>query len=127
MSITATPVPVRSCYPVRVVGAVCAVGALVAWAWTLTELTPHMPRMHEIAPMPGGDGELFLWVAELRWGAILLAALGLMAVAMRPVAGIAGAAALVVADALVERSGPAGKLVPGSPCCPARWSRRWSG
>lgn len=112
MSITATPVPVRSCHSVRVVGAVCAAGALVAWAWTLTVLTPHMPRMHEIAPTPGGDGELFLWVAELRWGAILLAALGLLAVATRPAAGIAGAAALVVADGFVERSGPAGKLVP---------------
>ncbi|WP_176984712.1 hypothetical protein [Asanoa ishikariensis] len=52
--------------------------ALIAWAYSVAVLTPAMTKVSQTAPMPGGDGELFVWVAELRWGAILLAAASLL-------------------------------------------------
>jgi hypothetical protein len=111
-----SPQSVRSRSAVRVAGAVCLVAALVAWAWTLTELTPYMSRMNDLAPMPDGDGEEFMWVSELRWGALLLAALGLVTATVTsrqaPRVGVALACALVVADAVIANNDPASKLLP---------------
>jgi hypothetical protein len=59
-------------------GVVAVLAGVLAWAYTVTYLTPAMPVMSEAAPMPGGDGEIYLWVAELRWAAILLTALGVL-------------------------------------------------
>ncbi|GAB7036995.1 MULTISPECIES: hypothetical protein [Catenuloplanes] len=65
-------------------GAAAAVAGVLAWAWTQAVLTPDMDRVAETAPTPGGPSELYMWVAELRWAAILLATLGmLVAVAER--------------------------------------------
>jgi hypothetical protein len=60
------------------IGTACLAVAVGAWAYTVSVLTPAMPQVSERAPMPGGDGEIYLWVAELRWAAILLAVLGLL-------------------------------------------------
>ncbi|AVT36838.1 hypothetical protein [Plantactinospora sp. BB1] len=88
--------------------------AVTAWAYTLTILTPRMPIVADRAPMPGGDGELFLWVAELRWAAILLAALSLLtALAHRRGALLlaAGTGTLLLGvDGAVERAGLAGSV-----------------
>ncbi|GAA1635281.1 hypothetical protein [Actinoplanes couchii] len=59
-------------------GLTALLAGVLTWAYTVTYLTPAMPLMSAVAPMPGGDGELYLWVAELRWTAILLAALGVL-------------------------------------------------
>ncbi|GIE35638.1 hypothetical protein Ait01nite_086830 [Actinoplanes italicus] len=80
-------------------GVTAVLTGVLAWAYTITYLTPAMPVMSEAAPMPGGDGEIYLWVAELRWAAILLTALGvLVATADRR---SAPRAALVVAVGLL--------------------------
>ncbi|HWS36298.1 MAG TPA: hypothetical protein VN408_26630, partial [Actinoplanes sp.] len=73
-------VSTRSLFPAVVLGAGlgAVLAGVLAWAYTVTYLTPAMPVMSSQAPMPGGDGEIYLWVAELRWTAILLAALGLV-------------------------------------------------
>ncbi|MFC4065275.1 hypothetical protein [Actinoplanes subglobosus] len=63
---------------VLVAGVVATLAGVLSWAYTVTYLTAAMPVMSAAAPMPGGDGELYLWVAELRWAAILFAALGLL-------------------------------------------------
>lgn len=111
-----SPERVRSRPAVRVVGAVVVIAAVVAWAWTLTGLTPAMTRVNEVAPTPGGDTEVFMWVAELRWGAILLAGLGLVTAAVTapraPRAGFVLAGALVIADAAFAHNGPDGNLLP---------------
>ncbi|WP_285473501.1 hypothetical protein [Actinoplanes sp. NBRC 101535] len=60
------------------VGSACLTLGVVAWAYTLAILDPAMPVVSRNAPMPGGDGEIYLWVAELRWTAILIAALGML-------------------------------------------------
>ncbi|WP_430789992.1 hypothetical protein [Actinoplanes sp. G11-F43] len=59
-------------------GLTAVLAGVLTWAYTVTILTPAMPVMASRAPMPGGDGEIYLWVAELRWTAILLAALGML-------------------------------------------------
>jgi hypothetical protein len=64
--------------------------AIAAWAYAVAALTPRMPTVGQRTPMPGD--EIILWVAELRWGAILLAALALLcAAADRPAAPAASA------------------------------------
>jgi hypothetical protein len=89
--------------PVALAAGVAAVlTGVLAWAYTVTYLTPAMPVMSEAAPMPGGDGEIYLWVAELRWAAVLLTALGvLVATANRrsaPWAALVVAAGLLAAE-----------------------------
>ncbi|MEU4235832.1 hypothetical protein [Actinoplanes sp. NPDC026619] len=103
----------RSLSPVVVAtGAACVALAVIAWAYTLTILSPAMSEVSAAAPMPGGDGEIYLWVAELRWGAILLATLALLiatADRRRAVpAALVLAAALVVADGVLVRTGVTG-------------------
>jgi hypothetical protein len=94
-----------------VAGLAGVVVGVVGWVYTVAVLTPAMPEVSEAAPMPGGDGELYLWVAELRWGAILLAALGaLVALADRraaPLAAAVVAGALLAVDAVIGRSASA--------------------
>ncbi|EXG81153.1 hypothetical protein [Cryptosporangium arvum] len=107
-----TPAPVRIGRPAAAAGLTGLALAVVAWAYTLTVLTPAMPGTAAAAPMPGGDGELYLWVAELRWASILLAAVCLfLAVVDRPravaSAGVLGVA-LLGADGLGERLGAEG-------------------
>ena len=95
----------------RVVAAGAAVlaGAVALWAYTVAVLTPAMSRVSERAPMPGGDGELYLWVAELRWAAIVLAGLALLVgtAARRntPLAAGALIGVLLVADGILDRTG----------------------
>ncbi|MEU4689530.1 hypothetical protein [Actinoplanes sp. NPDC023714] len=99
-------------------GLLAAAGALTValgvtgWAYTLAILSPAMPGVSAAAPMPGGDGEIYLWVAELRWGAILLAAVGMLAaVADRRRAGASAivlTVLLVVADGVLVRAAVAG-------------------
>ncbi|MBB2947838.1 hypothetical protein FB565_007609 [Actinoplanes lutulentus] len=81
---------------VSAAGAVCVALAISGWAYTVTVLTPAMPGVSASAPMPGGDGEIYLWVAELRWGAILLAALGLLVAAAARRRAVVGAVVLAV-------------------------------
>ncbi|SDT81323.1 hypothetical protein [Actinoplanes derwentensis] len=57
-------------------GLVAVLAGVLAWAYTVAYLTPAILVMAATAPMPGGDGEIFLWIAELRWTAILLTVLG---------------------------------------------------
>jgi hypothetical protein len=94
------------------VGTACLAVAVCGWAYTVAVLTPAMPRVSERAPMPGGDGEIYLWVAELRWAAILLAVLGLLATAARRRSPLKAATALGVlllgVDATLERTGAGG-------------------
>ncbi|GIF04036.1 hypothetical protein [Actinoplanes siamensis] len=93
-------------------GAACLVLAVVAWAYVVTVLSPAMDDMSAVAPMPGGDGEIYLWVAELRWGAVLLAALGLLvARADRRGGGLSAlllAAGLLAGEAVLLRAGLTG-------------------
>jgi hypothetical protein len=90
------------------VGTACLVLATAAWAYTVALLTPAMSQVSEVAPMPGGDGELYLWVAELRWAAILLAVLGLSVAAAHrrsPLrAAVVLSVLLTVADSVLERA-----------------------
>jgi hypothetical protein len=91
-------------------------GALLAWAYALAVLTPAVPVVAGQAPMPGGDGELYMWVAELRWCAILLAALAMLAaVADRRRAGVGASAfgvLLLGTDAVLARTGMDDPRVP---------------
>ncbi|GAA1525363.1 hypothetical protein GCM10009827_047590 [Dactylosporangium maewongense] len=108
------PVPVPTTAPMRLrpstvtAGVVALLVGLISWAYTLTVLTPAMPRVGETAPMPGGDGELYMWVAELRWGGVTLAALGLLlATADRragPLAAAMQTVALLVTDGVLART-----------------------
>ncbi|WP_433832700.1 hypothetical protein ACQP2E_16805 [Actinoplanes sp. CA-015351] len=88
-------------------GAGCVALAVSGWAYTVTVLTPAMPIVSASAPMPGGDGEIYLWVAELRWGAILLAALGMLVAAAARKRAVIGAVVLavllLVANAVLTR------------------------
>ncbi|MEV6300127.1 hypothetical protein AB0M02_12055 [Actinoplanes sp. NPDC051861] len=101
-----------------VAGVAAVAGGVVAWAYTVAVLTPGLPVWSADAPMPGGDGEIYLWAAELRWGAILLAALGMTAAtanrrsALRP-AVLLGAGLLTVEAVLLrfEVSGAAGMRI----------------
>ncbi|MEU8239073.1 hypothetical protein AB0C07_12565 [Actinoplanes missouriensis] len=124
----ARPVPVTL---LTAVGAACVALAVTGWAYALAVLDPAMPGVSATAPMPGGDGEIYLWVAELRWGAILLAATGmLVAAADRRRAGVATlifAGLLVVADGVLLRTGVTGAgglrltLLIGAAAAAATW------
>lgn len=98
-----TPVPVA----VVTAGAGALVVALIGWAYTLAVLTPGMQDVSASAPMPGGDGELSMWTAELRATTILLAMLGmLVATADRrfgPAATLLVGAGLTLANAVLHR------------------------
>ncbi|MEV6349648.1 hypothetical protein [Actinoplanes sp. NPDC051851] len=94
------------------VGVGCVALSVIAWAYTLAILSPAMPGVSATAPMPGGDGEIYLWVAELRWTAIILTVLGLViAVADRrrvlPAAAVLGVL-LFAANGVLVRLGVAG-------------------
>ncbi|BBH69418.1 hypothetical protein ACTI_61030 [Actinoplanes sp. OR16] len=95
-----------------VAGALVVALGVAGWAYTLAVLSPAMPGVSAVAPMPGGDGEIYLWVAELRWGAILLAAVGMLAAAAdRWRAGISAVVLtvlLVLADGVLVRAGVSG-------------------
>jgi hypothetical protein len=98
-----------------IAGAVAVAGGAVAWAYTVTVLTPDLPVWSANAPMPGGDGEIYLWAAELRWTAILLAVLGLTVAAANRRSAIRGvvvlAAGLLTAESVLlsqEAAGVAG-------------------
>ena len=117
----AKPVPVtageRRSLPVAVVvaGAGAVVVALVGWAYTLAVLTPAMPDVSLSAPMPGGDGELYMWTAELRATTILLAMLGMLVATAGHRFGVAATlltgAGLTLANAVLHRmdvTGPGG-------------------
>jgi hypothetical protein len=100
---------------VVVAGAGALVVAVIGWAYTLAVLTPGMQDVSLSAPMPGGDGELYMWTAELRATAILLAVLGmLVATADRrfgPAATLLVGAGLTLANAVLHRmdvTGPGG-------------------
>jgi hypothetical protein len=88
----------RGSMPVAVVvaGAGALAAGVIAWAYTLAILTPGMSEVSASAPMPGGDGELYMWTAELRATTILLAMLGML---------------VATAD---RRFGPAGTLLVGA-------------
>lgn len=107
-----TPAPLRLPAVATVAGAVGLTGGLLGWAYTLAVLTPAMPLVGQTAPMPGGDGELYMWVAELRWAGIALAALGLLLAAAdrRAVAPAAAVQTvlLLVADGILARAGVTG-------------------
>lgn len=97
--------------PMPVVVVVAGAGALavgvIGWAYTLAVLTPGMHDVSGAAPMPGGDGELSMWTAELRATTILLAMLGtLVATADRrfgPAATLLVGAGLTLANAVLNR------------------------
>jgi hypothetical protein len=84
---------------VVVIGAAAIAVAVVAWAYTLTILTPGMSDVSASAPMPGGDGELYMWTAELRAATILLATLGMLVATADRRFGVA--ATLVVGGGLI--------------------------
>ncbi|MEV4517630.1 hypothetical protein AB0K00_52820 [Dactylosporangium sp. NPDC049525] len=111
----AAPASLRLLPAAAVAGVVSMLAGLLAWAYTLAVLTPALPRIGETAPMPGGDGELYMWGAELRWAGITLAALGLvLAAADRRAAPLAAAVqttVLLIADGILARAdaeGPGG-------------------
>ncbi|GAB3826728.1 hypothetical protein GCM10027610_008850 [Dactylosporangium cerinum] len=95
-----------------VAGVVAQLAGVLTWAYTLAVLTPELPLIGQRAPMPGGDGELYMWGAELRWAGITLGALGLvLAAADRRAAPLAAAAqtvVLLVADGILARADAAG-------------------
>ncbi|WP_212987991.1 hypothetical protein [Actinoplanes auranticolor] len=97
------PMPVA----VVVAGAGALAVAVIGWAYTLTILTPGMQDVSRSAPMPGGDGELAMWTAELRVTAILLAVLAtLVATADRRfglTATLLVGAGLTLANAVLHR------------------------
>ncbi|MDT5031119.1 MAG: hypothetical protein QOC94_1290 [Actinoplanes sp.] len=104
----------RASMPVAVTAAgACAVAvAVIGWAYTLAILTPAMDDVSASAPMPGGDGELYVWTAELGAATILLATLGmLVATADRrfgPAAALLVGAGLTAANAVLIRMNVAG-------------------
>lgn len=106
---TAQPPPIRVLPAVAVAaGLVAQLAGLLSWAYTLAILTPAMPLVRQAAPMPGGDGELYMWVAELRWGGITLAALGLLLTTAdrraAPLAAIVQTIVLLAADGILART-----------------------
>ena len=98
------PMPSRGVFAVALTSMTLA---LIAWAYAVAVLTPAMTEVGRTAPMPGGDGELFVWVAEIRWGAILLAASSLLlAAADRPASRLAAPVLvllLIGGDSVLER------------------------
>ncbi|GGN17468.1 hypothetical protein GCM10010109_30210 [Actinoplanes campanulatus] len=87
----------------RAAGLTAVVAGVLAWAYTVTCLSPAMDDWSAVAPMPGGDGEIYLWVAELRWAAVLLAALGtLVATASTRAAVVLGVGLLAVESMLLN-------------------------
>ncbi|MBO3737927.1 hypothetical protein [Actinoplanes flavus] len=94
--------PARSAVA-RAAGLTAVVAGVLAWAYTVTCLSPVMDDWSAVAPMPGGDGEIYLWVAELRWAAALLAALGtLVATASPRAAVVLGVGLLAVESVLLN-------------------------
>ncbi|GIG42166.1 hypothetical protein ACFO1B_00525 [Dactylosporangium siamense] len=95
-----------------VAGVVAQLAGVLTWAYTLAVLTPELPLIGQRAPMPGGDGELYMWGAELRWAGITLGALSLvLAAADRRAAPLAAAmqtVVLLVADGILARADAAG-------------------
>ena len=110
------PAPGRTSLRLLPAAAVAGVASLLAgvltWAYTLAVLTPALPLIGQSAPMPGGDGELYMWGAELRWAGITLAALGLLLAAAdrraAPLAAAVQTAVLLVADGILARADAAG-------------------
>jgi hypothetical protein len=104
--------PILALPAAGVAGLAALVAGLFSWAYTLAILTPAMPLVGRSAPMPGGDGELYMWVAELRWGSITLAGLALLLTAAdrraAPLAAVVQTAALLIADGILARAGAAG-------------------
>jgi hypothetical protein len=105
------PMPVA----VVIAGAGALAVAVIGWAYTLTILTPGMSDVSQSAPMPGGDGELAMWTAELRATAILLAVLAMLVVTadrrFGPAAALLVGAGLTLANAVLHRmdvTGPGG-------------------
>ncbi|RZU49405.1 hypothetical protein EV385_1155 [Krasilnikovia cinnamomea] len=107
----------RGPFPLAVVvaGAGALAVAVIGWAYTLAVLTPGMLDVSQSAPMPGGDGELYMWTAELRATTILLATLGMLVATAERRFGPAGTllvgAGLTLANAVLNRmnvSGPGG-------------------
>ncbi len=98
--------------PLVAVGAGCVAAGVLAWAYTVAILSPAMDHAAEVAPGEGGTSELYTWVAELRWAAIILAALGLLAAtADRRSAGRAAvllAVLLFAANCVLLRAGLTG-------------------
>jgi hypothetical protein len=110
----ARPMPVA----VVVAGAGALAVAVIGWAYALTILTPGMTDVSLSAPMPGGDGELAMWTAELRATAILLAVLAMLVVTadrrFGPAASLLVGAGLTLANAVLHRldvTGPGGLRV----------------
>ncbi|WJK38950.1 hypothetical protein O7608_20930 [Solwaraspora sp. WMMA2056] len=107
---TATPARAATPAPVLAAGVALLTAAVTFWAYAVAVLTPAMPAVSARAPMPGGDGEIHVWVAELRWAAIVLAGLALLtATAHRRRAGYGAGALtgmLVVADSALGRTDP---------------------
>ncbi|GAB1693581.1 hypothetical protein [Krasilnikovia sp. M28-CT-15] len=103
------PLPVA----VIVAGAAALAVAVIGWAYTLAILTPGMHDVSASAPMPGGDGELYMWTAELRAATILLATLGtLVATADRrfgPAATLLVGAGMTLANAVLNRMSVTGQ------------------
>ncbi|WP_067500206.1 hypothetical protein [Actinoplanes sp. TFC3] len=97
---------------VVVSGATALTVAVIAWAYTLAILTPAMSNVSASAPMPGGDGELYMWTAELRAATILLATLGMLIATADRRFGVAGTlvvgAGLTLANAVLHRLDVAG-------------------
>ncbi|GAA4154866.1 hypothetical protein GCM10022251_25600 [Phytohabitans flavus] len=111
--VTARPAPVRVLAAgALAAGVVAQLAGLLSWAYTLAILTPAMPLVGQAAPMPGGDGELYMWVAELRWGSITLAALGLLLAAAdrraAPLAAVVQTTVLLAADGMLARADATG-------------------
>lgn len=98
--------------PVIAIGVACVAAGVLAWAYTLAVLTPGMADVSASAPMPGGDGELYMWTSELRFTAILLAALGMLIAAADRRTAVAAAivtgAGLLGANAVLFRQGVQG-------------------
>ncbi|WFE28511.1 hypothetical protein O7623_04675 [Solwaraspora sp. WMMD791] len=107
-----TAAPARAALPAPVLAAGVALltAAVTFWAYAVAVLTPAMPAVSRRAPMPGGDGEIYVWVAELRWAAIVLTGLALLAAtAHRRRAGYGAGALtgmLLVADSVIGRTDP---------------------
>ncbi|MFI5844644.1 hypothetical protein ACIA8K_33590 [Catenuloplanes sp. NPDC051500] len=98
--------------PVIAIGVACTAAGVLAWAYTLAILTPGMGDVSASAPMPGGDGELYMWTSELRFTAILLAAFGVLIAAADRRTAVAGTivtgAGLLIANGVLLRQGAHG-------------------
>jgi hypothetical protein len=104
--------PAAHSTPVVAIGAACAAAGVLAWAYTLAVLTPGMLDVSASAPMPGGDGELYMWTSELRFTTILLAAFGMLIATADRRTAVAGAVVtgigLLIANGVLLRQGTHG-------------------